>query len=99
MLPHPSVFPCRLHIVGETLVDVNHCLMAAPGVAKEEIRRVISHPQVRLTRHPCKCIPAITIRSSSSTQSTLLFSAICSACTMRGRSTREVALTSDDLTT
>ena len=36
----------RLHIVGETLVDVNHCLMAAPGVAKEEIRRVISHPQV-----------------------------------------------------
>ena len=46
---------CRLHIVGETLVDVNHCLMAAPGVAKEEIRRVISHPQACTgrSREPC----------------------------------------------
>lgn len=43
----PAATHGRLHIVGETLVDVNHCLMAAPGVAKEEIRRVISHPQVR----------------------------------------------------
>lgn len=35
----------RLHIVGETSVAVNHCLMALPGVSKGDIRRVMSHPQ------------------------------------------------------
>ena len=37
----------RLHIVGEVSVDVRHCLMALPGVAKHELRRVQSHPQAR----------------------------------------------------
>lgn len=36
----------RLHIVGETSVSVNHCLLALPGTKKEELTRVISHPQV-----------------------------------------------------
>jgi hypothetical protein len=31
--------------VGEVSVDVRHCLMALPGVAKHELRRVQSHPQ------------------------------------------------------
>ena len=35
----------RLHIVGEVTVDVRHCLMALPGVQKEDLRRVQSHPQ------------------------------------------------------
>ena len=35
----------RLHIVGEVTVDVRHCLMALPGVKKEDLRRVQSHPQ------------------------------------------------------
>lgn len=34
-----------LHIVGEYLLRVQHCLIAQPGVNKDEIRRVISHPQ------------------------------------------------------
>lgn len=34
-----------LHIVGEYLVRVRHCLIAMPGVKKEEIRKAISHPQ------------------------------------------------------
>lgn len=35
----------RLHIVAETLVDVNHCLLALPGAQKNNLRRVLSHPQ------------------------------------------------------
>lgn len=34
-----------LHIVGEYLLRVRHCLIALPGVKKEDIRKVISHPQ------------------------------------------------------
>lgn len=35
----------RLHIVGEVQLPVHHCLMAMPGVRKEYLTRVISHPQ------------------------------------------------------
>lgn len=41
----------RLHIVGETSVAVNHCLLALPGTKKEDLKRVISHPQVSSTLH------------------------------------------------
>jgi prephenate dehydratase len=34
-----------LHIVGEYLLRVQHCLIALPGVKKEEVKRAISHPQ------------------------------------------------------
>lgn len=36
----------RLHIVGEVQLIVNHCLLGMPGVRKEELKRVLSHPQV-----------------------------------------------------
>eukprot|EP01018_Ginkgo_biloba_P017994 Gb_15356 [translate_table: standard] len=35
----------RLHIVGEVQLPVHHCLLALPGVPKERLSRVISHPQ------------------------------------------------------
>ncbi|PIA57807.1 hypothetical protein AQUCO_00500019v1 [Aquilegia coerulea] len=35
----------RLHIVGEVQLAVHHCLLALPGVRKEELKRVLSHPQ------------------------------------------------------
>lgn len=35
----------RLHIVGETSVSVNHCLLALPGTKVEDVTRVLSHPQ------------------------------------------------------
>ncbi|KAF8395340.1 hypothetical protein HHK36_019285 [Tetracentron sinense] len=35
----------RLHIVGEVHVPIHHCLLALPGVRKENLTRVISHPQ------------------------------------------------------
>lgn len=34
-----------LHIVGEYLLRVQHCLIAMPGVKKEDIKKAISHPQ------------------------------------------------------
>lgn len=34
----------RLHAVGETLLRIRHCLIARPGTALSEIRRVASHP-------------------------------------------------------
>lgn len=35
----------RLHIVGEVSVEVNHCLLALPGTKKDQLSRVMSHPQ------------------------------------------------------
>ena len=35
----------ELTIVGERHLRVQHCLIAQPGVTRQEIRRVISHPQ------------------------------------------------------
>ncbi|KAK7363753.1 hypothetical protein VNO77_05908 [Canavalia gladiata] len=35
----------RLHIVGEVQLLVNHCLLGLPGVRKEELKGVVSHPQ------------------------------------------------------
>jgi prephenate dehydratase len=34
-----------LHIIGEYPLRVQHCLIALPGVKKEEIQKAISHPQ------------------------------------------------------
>jgi prephenate dehydratase len=39
LLSHP------LHIIGEKFLRVHHCLIGFPGVKKDEILRVISHPQ------------------------------------------------------
>ena len=34
-----------LHLVGETVVRVDHCLLALSGTSLEEIEEVVSHPQ------------------------------------------------------
>ncbi|XP_063939854.1 arogenate dehydratase 3-like [Daucus carota subsp. sativus] len=36
----------RLHIVGEVKLVVNRCLLGLPGVRKEDLKRVLSHPQI-----------------------------------------------------
>lgn len=42
----------RLHIVQEVQLPVNHCLLGVPGVKKEDIKCVLSHPQVLLLPFP-----------------------------------------------
>jgi prephenate dehydratase len=34
-----------LHITGEYLLRVQHCLIALPGITRREVKKVISHPQ------------------------------------------------------
>jgi prephenate dehydratase len=34
-----------LHLVGETVVRIDHCLLALPGTAIDDLTEVISHPQ------------------------------------------------------
>ena len=34
-----------LHLVGETVVRVDHCLLALPGSTIDDLREVVSHPQ------------------------------------------------------
>jgi len=46
----------RLHIVGETSLAINHCLVALPGTKIENIKRVMSHPQV------CACLKGGGVR-------------------------------------
>tara|TARA_B110000046_G_scaffold182816_1_gene217601 strand:- start:665 stop:1564 length:900 start_codon:yes stop_codon:yes gene_type:complete len=54
----------HLQIVGEHFEPVNHCLLALPGVALEDIKTVSSHPQAlaqcfhRLNDHNIKAIAA-----------------------------------------
>lgn len=36
----------RLHIVSERVTEIKHCLLVMPGTQREDIRRVISDPQV-----------------------------------------------------
>ncbi len=40
-----SVGRHELHIIGEHEFRVEHSLLALPGVKKEDIKRVMSHPQ------------------------------------------------------
>lgn len=39
------LLPGKVHIIGEHLVEVRHCLLAPPGATLDTIRRVHSHPE------------------------------------------------------
>ncbi|KAF7148571.1 hypothetical protein RHSIM_Rhsim03G0107900 [Rhododendron simsii] len=43
-----------LHVVGEVQLAINHCLLALPGVRKECVKRVLSHPQARTALAQCE---------------------------------------------
>lgn len=37
--------PGGLYIVGQTVIEINHCLLGVPGAALSDVREVYSHPQ------------------------------------------------------
>ncbi len=41
---HDLLLETPLHVVGEAIVRVSHCLIALPGVRPRDLRRVYSHP-------------------------------------------------------
>ena len=55
---HDLLLDTRLHLVGEAIVRVSHALVALPGVAFADLRRVYSHPvalaqcEAFFRRHP-----------------------------------------------
>src|SRR6185437_12106043 len=76
----------EVRIVGETLLRVRHCLIAARAVPLEGIESVVSHPQVP---RPCaRWWPPATTRWPRSAPSSLLRSTARSSCVPVSRTAR-----------
>src|SRR5579884_1596691 len=58
-----------VRIVAETVRPISHCLIARPGVALEQITRIISHPQAtaQCRRYLAETIPGARVESAAST--------------------------------
>ncbi len=56
-----------LHLVGETVVRVDHCLLALPGSAIDELREVVSHPQAIAQSEEFLSAIDVTVRAEYNT--------------------------------
>ena len=56
-----------LHLVGETVVRVDHCLLALPGSALDELDEVMSHPQAIAQSDEFLSALAVTVRAEYNT--------------------------------
>jgi prephenate dehydratase len=56
-----------LHLVGETVVRVDHCLLALPGTAIDDVREVISHPQAIAQSEEFLSALDVTVRAEYNT--------------------------------
>jgi hypothetical protein len=56
--------PGKVHIIGEHLVEVRHCLLASPTASLDTIERVHSHPEALLsdgTEMPCDLLLGVPV--------------------------------------
>src|SRR6266496_5777033 len=56
-----------LHLVGETVVRVDHCLIALPGSAIDELEEVMSHPQAIAQSEEFLSALEVTVRAEYNT--------------------------------
>ncbi len=56
-----------LHLVGETIVRVDHCLLALPGTRIDDIQEVISHPQAIAQSEEFLSALEVTVRAEYNT--------------------------------
>ena len=56
-----------LHLVGETIVRVDHCLLALPGSALDELDEVMSHPQAIAQSEEFLSALDVTVRAEYNT--------------------------------
>jgi prephenate dehydratase len=56
-----------LHLVGETVVRVDHCLLALPGTQLDELREVMSHPQAIAQSEEFLSALEVTVRAEYNT--------------------------------
>src|SRR5215210_8987104 len=56
-----------LHLVGETVVRVDHCLLALPGSALDELEEVMSHPQAIAQSEEFLSALDVTVRAEYNT--------------------------------
>jgi len=56
-----------LHLVGETVVRVDHCLLALPGTAIDDLAEVMSHPQAIAQSEEFLSALEVTVRAEYNT--------------------------------
>jgi prephenate dehydratase len=61
-------FDSQLEIQGELVLDIHHCLIAAPGCSRAELTRIVAHPQAsgQCRRWIARNLPNLAVTAANS---------------------------------